>query len=97
VTSRFLAPAAHEIREAARYYEDKVPGLGFDFIGEVRAAIRRILAHPRAWSWLDTEIRRCRTTRFPYGVIYAIEGETVLIISVMHLHRRPESWRENLE
>ena len=46
---RLLPPAARELREAARYYEDRVPGLGFDFLQEVRAAIRRILMHPAAW------------------------------------------------
>jgi uncharacterized protein (DUF1800 family) len=66
MTFRFLPPAAREAREAAQYYEDKVPSLGFDFIGEIRAAIRRILAHPEAWCSLDGEFRRCRMARFPY-------------------------------
>jgi plasmid stabilization system protein ParE len=96
MTLRFLAPAALEVREAAHYYHDKVPGLGFDFITEVRAALRRILANPRAWSPLDDEFRRCRTARFPYGIIYKIEGDTILVVSVMHLHRFPDSWRKNL-
>ena len=73
---RFLPPAAREVREAARYYEEKVPGLGFNFVAEVRAAIRRILAHPQAWCPLDEVFRRCRTARFPYGLIYTIEGTT---------------------
>ncbi len=79
MTFRLLRPAWRELREAAKYYQDHVPGLGFDFLQEVRAAIRR-----------------CRTHRFPYGLIYTIERDEVLIISVMHLHRHPESWRRNL-
>ena len=43
---RLLRPAAVELRKAARYCEDRVPGLGFDFVQEVRAAIRRILTAP---------------------------------------------------
>jgi plasmid stabilization system protein ParE len=93
---RLLPPATRELREAAKYYENRVPGLGFDFLQEVRATIRRILIHPEAWFALDQEIRRCRTHRFPYGVIYTFERDEVLIISVMHLHRNPESWRRNL-
>jgi hypothetical protein len=96
MTCRFLPPAAREAREAARYYEEKVPGLGFDFVAEVRAAIRRIEAHPEAWCPLDERFRRCRTSRFPYGLIYTIEAGNVLIVSVMHLHRHPETWRKNL-
>jgi plasmid stabilization system protein ParE len=95
-TWRLLPPAAREVREAARYYEQKVPGLGFEFIAEVRAAIRRILAHPEAWCALDDTFRRCRTSRFPYGLIYTTEAGQVLIVSVMHLHRHPETWRKNL-
>ena len=96
MTYRFLPPAAREVKEAARYYEERVPGLGFEFISEVRAVIRRILAHPQAWSPLDEEFRWCRTSRFPYGVIYAVEGADILVVSVMHLHRHPETWRKNL-
>ena len=40
-----MRPAWRELREAAKYYEHRVPGLGFDLIQEVRAAIRRILMH----------------------------------------------------
>jgi plasmid stabilization system protein ParE len=93
---RLLRPAFGELREAAKYYEGRVPGLGFDYLQEVRAAIRRILSNPTAWFALDEEVRRCRTHRFPYGIIYTVERDEVLIISVMHLHRRPESWRRNL-
>ena len=96
MTFRFLPPATREVREAAQYYEEKVPGLGFDFIDEVLAAIRRIMAHPQAWHPLDDEFRRCRTSRFPYGLIYTIEADHILIVSVMHLHRHPDSWRKNL-
>ncbi len=96
MTFRLLPPAVREIREAAKFYEERVPGLGFAFLAEVRLVIRHILAHPNAWFPLDTTFRRCRTRRFPYGVIYAIEGDHILIVSVMHLHRHPESWRSNL-
>jgi plasmid stabilization system protein ParE len=93
---RLLPPAAGELRSAARYYEGQVPGLGHDFLLEVRATIIRILQWPEAWQPLDAEIRRCRTHRFPYGIIYAVENGEILIVSVMHLHRHPDSWRKNL-
>jgi plasmid stabilization system protein ParE len=93
---RLLPPAGRELRDAARYYEDHVPGLGFDFLAEIRATIARIITHPLAWHPLDEEIRRCRTHRFPYGIIYTVENGQILIISVMHLHRHPDSWKKDL-
>jgi plasmid stabilization system protein ParE len=93
---RLLPPAKEELRQAARYYENCVPGLGQDFLVEVHETIRRITQWPEAWHLLDAEIRRCRTHRFPYGIVYSVENGEVLVISVMHLHRHPDSWRKNL-
>jgi hypothetical protein len=44
-----LPPAKEELREAARYYESCVRGLGGDFLREVRDTIRRITLWPDAW------------------------------------------------
>ncbi len=93
---RLLPPAKLELKAAARFYQERAPGLGLEFIAEARATIRRVLAHPHAWQPLEEEIRRCRTHRFPYGIIYSVEAGEVIVISVMHLHRHPDSWRKNL-
>jgi hypothetical protein len=62
---RLLPPAAGELRSAARYYEQQIPGLGHDFLAEVRVTLQRIIQWPEAWQSLDAEIRRCRTHHFP--------------------------------
>jgi plasmid stabilization system protein ParE len=93
---RLLPPAVSDVREAARFYEKRVPGLGLQFVAEVRSVMERICAHPEAWLPLDSRFRRCRTKRFPYGVIYTVESDLVIVVSVMHLHRHPNSWRKNL-
>ncbi len=43
------------------------------------------------------DIRRCRLSRFPYGLIYTIDNGDVLELAVAHLHRRPDYWRERLK
>lgn len=58
--------------------------------------IQRVVANPKAWQVIDGQIRRCRLRQFPYGVVYTLESDVVLIIAIMHLHRHPSSWRENL-
>lgn len=47
-----------------------------------------------AWHILEGEIRRCLTNRFPFGILYSVEADRVLILAVMHLHRDPGYWRE---
>lgn len=94
---RFLTPALVEIREAAEFYDHRVPGLGADFLDEVDAAIDRILSFPEAWGTLGESYRRCHLRRFPYSVIYSIQKNSeILVISLFHQSREPRSWRENL-
>ena len=92
----FLTPARAEFVEAVRYYESQRTGLGDEFAAEVQRTIERILQYPEAWSLLSRRTRRCPTNRFPYGIIYQVRGNALLIIAVMHLHRAPLSWRSRL-
>jgi plasmid stabilization system protein ParE len=92
----FLEDAREDLREAVRYYEAQRSGLGSEFRGEVRAAVERIKNFPDAWQSMNERTRRCRLRRFPYGVIYQVRGEEVVIAAVAHLHREPERWRDRL-
>jgi plasmid stabilization system protein ParE len=87
----FLEAARAEFIEAVEYYNEQQEGLGFEFSDEVRSTIERIIQYPEAWSLISKRTRRCRTKRFPFGIIYQVRGETLLIIAVMHLHREPRS------
>ena len=92
-----LRPAKAEIREACAYYEGQREGLGDDFLDAVDDAVRRLTAFPKAWTRLSAKVRRCRTNRFPYGIVYHVAGDTIIILAVMHLKRRPGYWRDRLK
>jgi plasmid stabilization system protein ParE len=92
----FLAVAEAELAEAVSYYNEQSEGLGYDFAGEVRQTIARIVRFPEAWTKLSERTRRCRAKRFPYGLVYQIRSNAILIVAVMHLRRHPESWRSRL-
>jgi plasmid stabilization system protein ParE len=95
---RFLEPAAAELYEAIVYYNIQRNGLGLEFAKEVEDTIERIKQNPEAWTTISTskQARRCLTNRFPYGIIYQIRKNTILIVAVMHLKRRPQSWQSRL-
>jgi len=92
----FLEPAEAELAEAVAYYDSQQQGLGPRFTEEVKRAIERILQYPEAWAPISKRTRRCRTNEFPYGIIYQIRGDVLLIVAVMHLHREPTAWKSRL-
>jgi plasmid stabilization system protein ParE len=94
---KFLAPAQAELAEAVAYYNSQKSELGSQFAEEIRRTIERILQYPEAWTSLSKRTRRCRTNKFPYGVIYQVRADVLLIVAVMHLHREPQTWRSRLE
>ncbi len=93
----FLGPAEDELTDAVSYYNMQSEGLGFEFAAEVKRTIERIVQYPEAWSKLSKRTRRCRTNRFPYGVIYQIRTRALLIVAVMHLSRDPQTWKSRLK
>ncbi|OGQ95143.1 MAG: plasmid stabilization protein [Deltaproteobacteria bacterium RIFOXYD12_FULL_57_12] len=92
----FLESAEAELVDAVAFYNNESEGLGFEFAAEVNRTITRILEYPTAWTALSKRTRRSRTNRFPYGILYQIRGDMILIVAVMHLRRNPSSWRRRL-
>ncbi len=94
----FLEPATTELYEAIVFYNIQRQGLGLEFAKEVQDTIERIKLNPEAWSTISKskQARRCLTNRFPYGIIYQIRKNTILIVAVMHLKRRPQTWQSRL-
>lgn len=96
MTVRFLEAARDELREAVRYYDGQRPGLGAEFAAEVRSTVGRIAKLPDGWQLLSGNTRRCRTKRFPYGIIYQAAVDELLIVAVAHLRREPDYWKDRL-
>lgn len=94
---KFLAPAQAEMAEAAAYDDSQQQGLASRFLEEVKRTIERILQYPKAWSPISKRTRRCRMNKFPFGVIYQMRGDVLLIVAVMHLHREPRTWKSRVQ
>lgn len=93
----FHPDALAEYDEAAGHYAREQPGLELRFIEAITQTVRQICEAPERWRFLEQDVRRCRTRVFPYAVLYTIERDYVLIIAVMHGHRKPGYWRQRLE
>ena len=84
--------AERELNEAAQYCDLENPGLGSSFLEEVDRCLESIEAHPEAGAILRDSVRRRLLRRFPYALLYKIKPDTIRILAVMNLKRRPTYW-----
>lgn len=85
-----------DVEAAFDWYEGEEPGLGFDFLDELRAAYQRIQERPFTYQDLRSGIRRALTRRFPSAVYFSIEGETIVIVAVLGTARDPAEWQRRI-
>ena len=89
---RLINPAANELAQATETYENASVGLGQDFLDEFDAALEYICMMPDAWHMIDNDFRRYHMHRFPYSIIYRKDGDDIIVTSIFHQHRKPNSW-----
>ncbi len=90
---KFHPEAEIEFNNAIDYYEGTKNSLGLEFALEVYETIHRIIEFPKAWQKMTLQTRRCLTNRFPFGIIYYIKNDILIIVAVMHLNKEPSYWK----
>lgn len=88
--------AEFDLQEAFDWYEENNSGLGSEFIRAVDASLAKIQRNPFAYPTVYREIRRKLIRKFPYGILYLIESETIYIIACFHIKRDPQKWQTRL-
>jgi toxin ParE1/3/4 len=84
-----------ELREIRRYYDDRSPGLGAQFINEFERQVLALAATPERWMEVTAGLRRCLMRRFPYVIYFrSIDSERIRITVVKHQRRHPRYGRE---
>ncbi|MBF0558683.1 MAG: type II toxin-antitoxin system RelE/ParE family toxin [Nitrospirae bacterium] len=93
---RFLSLAQQELDDAVTWYNEQATGMGREFLDELDRAVRRTVAYPLSCPEVDPGLRRCLLARFPYGLIYGLDGDTLVVVAVAHLHRSPRYWADRI-
>ncbi len=75
----FLEIAQAELDHAYEWYEAQQKNLGIQFLDEFDASVRRIVAFPEACVLIGEDVRRCLIKRFPYGILYALDADKVIV------------------
>ena len=97
MTHEFDFEAEAEYISAAAYYEEARTGLGDQFIQAVERAIHSACDQPQWFRLISPRVRRSLVRGFPYGILFAVAGDRLYILAVMHLHREPGYWSERLK
>jgi len=85
-----------DVEAAFNWYEAEEPGLGTEFIDELRAAYDRIAEGPFRYQELRSGVRRALTRRFPYAIYFAVEAELIVVLAVLHARRDPAEWQRRI-
>jgi len=87
-----------DIEEAAGWYEDREPGLGSEFTHEVLQAIDTLSSNPLIYRVRHRrrQVRWLLMDRFPYRIIYRLNGDLITIFAVLHSARHDRNWKNRL-
>lgn len=91
-----LPLAKQDIKEAAKWYNERQPGLGKRFTQHVRQKVKFIRQNPKAVAIRYDDSRTAVLDVFPYMIHFTIDEENKLVIisAVLSTHRDPEMWKE---
>ena len=92
----FLPEARLEFDDAVRSYASRDRAVSLAFIAEVDYAIERILQNPRQFPATHAGCRKCLLKRYPYAAIFYQSDESLVVVAIAHLKRRPKYWSERL-
>jgi len=75
--------AEQHVTEAYNWYEEKLSGLGDEFLLSVDACFQGILRNPQTFQKRHKDVRAALTKK-------------IIIIAVFHLSRNPNLWKKSM-
>lgn len=81
--------AVRDMTEAFEWYEDKRKGLGSEFLDEVDLYFGSITKKPAHYQQ-HSSVRVAVLRRFPYKIVYEVDGVSIIVYAVFHTRRNPE-------
>ncbi len=89
----FHPAVQNEADDGYRWYEQKSPGLGREFLNEVERVISEIVANPARYGFAERDIREGQLRRFPYAVYYRVLPNRIRVLAVFNAYRDPAIWQ----
>ena len=85
--------AEAELADAYAWYEQRVQGLGDQFILSVDAVFQAVIRGPQQYPQVFKTVRRALLHRFPYAVLFVETESRITVLAVFHAKRNPKRWK----
>jgi len=86
---QILEEASADVVIIYEWYESKRNGLGLDFELCLDEVFARITKTPEIYPEWYRNVRCALLTRFPYGIFYRIKDDSIYILAIFHMKRKP--------
>ena len=84
--------AAAEYEQALAWYFDRSPQAAARFEIAFDAAVAAIKSHPTMFPLCDDLHRFVLLTRYPYSLVYRVDGDDARVIAIAHSKRHRGFW-----
>jgi plasmid stabilization system protein ParE len=94
VTVRLTPQAENDVADARRWYRQRSIQASDRFMNAVASALDLIGRYPEGQPILYRTARRALVPRFPYFVLYYLDGDNAVVFGCFHTARDPKRWQE---
>ena len=84
--------AEWDMTETALWYETQKHGLGEDFLQAIEDKFEIICGSPLVYAIRYKTIRVAFVRKFPYGIHFLLDDNTVIVLAILHTKRNPAIW-----
>ena len=93
----FTPEAEAEIGEAFEWYEQRVVGLGSEFLRAVEVAVSSVARAPLQYPVWRRGARRVLLRKFPFAVFYTLRDENIVVFACFHGNRNSKRLLRRLQ
>lgn len=88
--------ARAEYVESYVWYHERGSHIADAFEREVENALESVRNYPDRWPAYVGRWRRILLRRFPFGIVYGVMDNMIVVVAVMHTSRKPGYWRKRI-
>ncbi len=86
-----------DIYDAFLWYEEQREGLGLNFELSLEAGFNRVQRNPLQFESKHKQVRVHFINKFPFGIHYLVDDQTIKVLAVFHTSRDPKNWFERIQ